>query len=67
MSHYVSALPPGDQVRWYAGYLAGVQSVDERQACLAAAEEAGLDVQAITKAVVENIRWATYLRCFVLI
>ena len=35
----------------------GVKGQEERQVCLQRAEEAGLDVAAITKTVVENIRY----------
>lgn len=56
VAHYVSVLPPPRQVQWYAHFLEGVKDQEERQACLQLAEEAGLDVAAITKTVVENIR-----------
>ena len=36
--------------------VAGIKGQEERRSCLQLAEEAGLDVAAITKTVVENIR-----------
>ncbi|XP_070212005.1 nuclear pore complex protein Nup107-like [Littorina saxatilis] len=56
IAHYVSFLPPHLQVQWYAHFLEGVKGQEERQVCLQLAEEDGLDVAAITKRVVENIR-----------
>ncbi|XP_076461376.1 nuclear pore complex protein Nup107-like [Babylonia areolata] len=56
IAHYVSTLPAPQQVQWYAHFLEGVKGQEERQACLRQGEEAGLDVAAITKRVVENIR-----------
>ena len=40
----------------YCLFDVGVQEAQERKHCLDLAEEAGLDVQSITKLVVENIR-----------
>lgn len=53
---YVAQLPPSLQVAYYAKFLEGVEEKEDQQRCLQLAEEAGLDVAAITKTVVENIR-----------
>ena len=42
-------------VEWVLA-VAGIKGQEERQSCLQQAESAGLDVAAITKTVVENIR-----------
>ncbi|XP_071501172.1 nuclear pore complex protein Nup107-like [Diadema antillarum] len=54
---YVAQLPPDLQVTWYAKFLEGVTDRDQRQYCLQLAEDAGLDVAAITKRVVETLRF----------
>jgi len=57
---YVSKLPQPLQVEWYAKFLEGITETSARYESLSLAQEAGLDVAAITKRVVENIR--TYNR-----
>lgn len=52
---YVAQLPPSLQVAYYAKFLEGISEQEDQQRCLQLAEDAGLDVAAITKAVVENI------------
>ncbi|KAH3697745.1 hypothetical protein DPMN_085255, partial [Dreissena polymorpha] len=56
LAHYVSKLPASAQVHWYAQFLEGITTKEDRARYLDLAEEAGLDVAAITKRVVENIR-----------
>lgn len=56
VAYYVSKLPPSAQVHWYAEFLEGINNKDEKQQYLDYAEDAGLDLAAITKRVVENIR-----------
>lgn len=56
IAYYVSKLPLNAQVHWYALFLEGITNKDERQHYLDLAEEAGLDLAAVTKKVVENIR-----------
>lgn len=56
IAYYVSKLPPNAQVHWYAVFLEGITDKDEKQHYLDLAEDAGLDLAAITKRVVENIR-----------
>ncbi|PSN53012.1 Nuclear pore complex protein 107 [Blattella germanica] len=56
VAHYVSALPQDDQITLYAEFLADITETAEREQALSAAEDAGLDIETITKAVVENIR-----------
>ncbi|XP_005098411.1 nuclear pore complex protein Nup107 [Aplysia californica] len=56
VAHYVATLRAPAQVQWYASFLEGVEETEERQQCLVWAEEEGLDVAAITKAVVERVR-----------
>lgn len=53
---YVSQLPQEDQIYYYAAFLEEITDLDERATCLEAAQEAGLNVDVITKTVVENIR-----------
>lgn len=53
---YVSQLTQEDQIYYYAAFLEEITDPDERSACLKAAQEAGLNVDVITKTVVENIR-----------
>lgn len=57
VAHYVAQLPQEDQINNYASFLASVVDAEERQACLAEAEEAGLDIETITTTVVEIIRY----------
>ncbi|XP_030848911.1 nuclear pore complex protein Nup107-like isoform X1 [Strongylocentrotus purpuratus] len=54
---YVSQLPADLQVVWYAKFLEGIHDKNQRQYCLQLAEDAGLDVAAITKKVVETLRF----------
>ncbi|XP_041476652.1 nuclear pore complex protein Nup107-like isoform X2 [Lytechinus variegatus] len=54
---YVAQLPPDLQVMWYAKFLEGIHAKEQRQYCLQLAEDAGLDVAAITKKVVETLRF----------
>lgn len=56
VAHYVAQLPQEEQISNYASFLATVVDSEERQACLAEAEEAGLDIETITTTVVEMIR-----------
>nr|XP_038039752.1 LOW QUALITY PROTEIN: nuclear pore complex protein Nup107 [Anas platyrhynchos] len=56
IAFYVSYLPPELSVSQYALFLEDVTESDQRHHCLELAREAGLDVAAITKTVVENIR-----------
>ncbi|XP_031573493.1 nuclear pore complex protein Nup107-like [Actinia tenebrosa] len=53
---YTATLPPELQIDTYAYFLEEIIDRKERQRCLELAESAGLDVQTITKTVVENIR-----------
>ncbi|EEB10806.1 Nuclear pore complex protein Nup107, putative [Pediculus humanus corporis] len=53
---YVSQLSQEDQIYYYAAFLEEITDSEERNACLKAAQEAGLNVDVITKTVVENIR-----------
>ncbi|XP_034939545.1 nuclear pore complex protein Nup107 [Chelonus insularis] len=56
VAFYTATLPPNDQITNYANYLEGIRDNDMRKNCLSAAENASLNVEAITKMVVENIR-----------
>lgn len=56
VAHYVAKMEVDSRVQWYASFLEGVEDVSERRQCLQWAEEEGLDVAAITKAVVERVR-----------
>uniref|UniRef100_A0A8D0DUY7 Nuclear pore complex protein n=1 Tax=Salvator merianae TaxID=96440 RepID=A0A8D0DUY7_SALMN len=56
IAFYVSHLPQDIAVAQYAGFLENVIETEQRHHCLELAKEAGLDVAAITKTVVENIR-----------
>ncbi|XP_015789008.1 nuclear pore complex protein Nup107 [Tetranychus urticae] len=53
---YVSHLPPACQVTTYSKLLECITDRKERQLALKAAKEASLDIQSITKTVVETIR-----------
>ena len=56
IAFYTSTLPRDIQTSNYAKFLERVKDYDERKKCLNAAEDANLNVEAITKLVVENIR-----------
>jgi nuclear pore complex protein Nup107 len=56
VAHYVATLPQEDQVTLYAEFLIDITESGERTLALAAAEDADLDIESITKTVVENIR-----------
>ncbi|XP_069673510.1 nuclear pore complex protein Nup107 [Periplaneta americana] len=56
VAHYVAKLPQEDQVLLYAEFLADITESSERELALSAAEEADLDIETITRTVVENIR-----------
>lgn len=56
IAFYVSTLPREAQIMNYAQFLERITDYDERKMCLNAAEDANLNVEAITKLVVENIR-----------
>lgn len=56
VAYYTSTLPKRTQVTTYAAFLENVKDYEKRKQCLAAAEVANLNVEAITKLVVENIR-----------
>lgn len=56
IAFYTAMLPQEAQVTNYASYLETIQEFEKRKKCLAAAEDANLNVEAITKLVVEKIR-----------
>ncbi|KAK1166769.1 nuclear pore complex protein Nup107-like [Acipenser oxyrinchus oxyrinchus] len=56
IAFYVSHLPADMAIAQYSEFLECVTETDQRKHCLELAKEAGLDVAAVTKTVVENIR-----------
>lgn len=56
IAFYTATLPQEDQITNYASYLENVTEHEQRKKCLRAAEDANLNVEAIIKLVVENIR-----------
>lgn len=56
VAFYTSTLSGEAQIKNYAQFLERVKDYDARKKCLNAAEDANLNVEAITKLVVENIR-----------
>lgn len=56
IAFYVSHLPQELGIQQYAAFLESVTELDERRHCLKMAKDAGLNVAAATKTVVENIR-----------
>ncbi|KAK6291192.1 hypothetical protein J4Q44_G00384030 [Coregonus suidteri] len=56
IAFYVSHLPSDIATAQYAHFLEEVTEANQRQRCLELAREAGLDVAAVTKMVMENIR-----------
>ncbi|XP_064417789.1 nuclear pore complex protein Nup107 isoform X1 [Latimeria chalumnae] len=56
IAFYVSHLPQEVAVDLYAMFLESITETDQRKHCLELAKEAGLNVAAVTKTVVENIR-----------
>jgi nuclear pore complex protein Nup107 len=56
VAHYVATLPQEDQVTLYSEFLTDITDSDERELALTAAEDADLDIETITKTVVEKIR-----------
>lgn len=56
VAYYISKLNPSNQVLLYATYLEKIVDSSERKEALMFAENSGLDVFAITRKVVENIR-----------
>ncbi|XP_001602744.1 nuclear pore complex protein Nup107 [Nasonia vitripennis] len=56
IAFYTATLPRESQTANYAHFLERVTEYEERKKCLNAAEDANLNVEAITKLVVENIR-----------
>ncbi|KAL7307217.1 hypothetical protein TKK_0000940 [Trichogramma kaykai] len=56
VAYYVSTLGRDAQIINYAKFLEHIQDNDQRTKCLSAAEAVNLDIFAITKLVVENIR-----------
>ncbi|XP_061085410.1 nuclear pore complex protein Nup107 [Conger conger] len=56
IAFYVSHLPADMAVAEYAHFLESVSETELRKRCLELAREAGLEVAAVTKTVVENIR-----------
>ncbi|XP_066579929.1 nuclear pore complex protein Nup107 isoform X2 [Amia ocellicauda] len=56
IAFYVSHLPQDVAVAQYAQFLECVTETEQRKHCLELAREAGLEVAAVTKTVVENIR-----------
>ncbi|XP_071455139.1 nuclear pore complex protein Nup107 [Hetaerina americana] len=56
VAFYVSVLPHDEQVELYASFLESIVDVAEKNSCLEFAEKFRLNVDEITKRVVENIR-----------
>ncbi|KAM9467463.1 nuclear pore complex protein Nup107 [Clarias gariepinus] len=56
IAFYVSHLPADMGVAQYAHFLEEVIEMEQRRRCLELAEQAGLDVAAVTKMVVETVR-----------
>jgi nuclear pore complex protein Nup107 len=56
VAHYVATLPQEDQVTLYSEFLTDITGSDKRELALTAAEVADLDIETITKTVVEKIR-----------
>ncbi|XP_046383963.1 nuclear pore complex protein Nup107 [Ischnura elegans] len=56
VAFYVSVLPHDEQVELYASFLESIVDVEEKNNCLEFAEKFHLNVDEITKRVVENIR-----------
>lgn len=56
IAFYTAMLPQEAQITNYASYLETIKDYEQRKKCLAAAEDANLNVEAITKLVVERIR-----------
>ncbi|XP_066600426.1 nuclear pore complex protein Nup107 isoform X2 [Prorops nasuta] len=56
IAFYTATLPQEDQIINYASYLENIRDIELRKKCLTAADDANLNVEAITKLVVENIR-----------
>jgi len=56
VAYYVSKLNTTSQVHFYAQHLESILEQEERKSALDYAEECGLDVLAVTKQIVENIR-----------
>ncbi|XP_033322912.2 nuclear pore complex protein Nup107 [Megalopta genalis] len=56
IAFYTAMLPQESQVTNYAFYLENISDYEQRKKCLTAAEDANLNVEAITKLVVERIR-----------
>ncbi|XP_003703721.1 nuclear pore complex protein Nup107 [Megachile rotundata] len=56
IAFYTAMLPQESQITNYARYLENVKDYEQRKKCLTAAEDANLNVEAITKLVVETIR-----------
>ncbi|RDD42741.1 Nuclear pore complex protein Nup107 [Trichoplax sp. H2] len=52
---YTAALPSQSQIAVYAKFLEGIHDKSERQRCLLLGEQAGLNTDAITKAVVVSV------------
>ncbi|XP_054005654.1 nuclear pore complex protein Nup107 [Hylaeus anthracinus] len=57
IAFYTAMLPQEAQVTSYASYLEMIKDYEQRKKCLTAAEDANLNVEAITKLVVESIRF----------
>lgn len=53
---YVSHLPKNHQITTYAKLLSRIQEKDKRELCIKYGKESNLDIELITKTVVENIR-----------
>jgi nuclear pore complex protein Nup107 len=56
IAFYTATLPREIQITIYAQFLEKIRDYEERKKCLNAAEDANLNIQAITKLVVENMR-----------
>ncbi|KAM7537447.1 hypothetical protein Aperf_G00000075475 [Anoplocephala perfoliata] len=57
VASYISKLSTSTrQTRWYASFLSSLKKPDDRHRCLDYAEDAGLDVKRITRAVIRIVR-----------
>ncbi|VDN99304.1 unnamed protein product [Rodentolepis nana] len=57
VASYISKLSTSvRQTRWYASFLSSLKKVEDRHQCLDYAENAGLDVKRITRAVIRIVR-----------
>lgn len=63
VAYYTATLSPTDQIQNYASFLENIRDHDERVKCLNAAQYNNLNVEAITKLTVENIRQKNLQEC----